>query len=89
MVNLLIASALMGLVLGRLFRVYVLIPASVFAVILACTDPGMLAYSLSEACLTVGAIVVSVQLGYFVSLAAGRMPALLPNRRSSLWASLP
>lgn len=89
MINLLLVGALLGMVLGRFFRVYVLVPASGLMIALALTDPGIFAHSFWRSCFNGLVILAAVQLGYVASLLASFLPALSLARRRSLWASHP
>ncbi len=88
MTNLLFAGALLGIILGRFFRVYVLVPASAFMIALALTDPDIFTNSFSVSCLNGVMILAAVQFGYVASLTARFLPALSFPRRG-LWASHP
>jgi hypothetical protein len=86
MAMLLIATALFGLVLGRFFKVYVLIPTCGFAVVLAFAGPP-LGYDLSTYSLVdVTLIMTSLQIGYFVALASKAFPSVHLNR-GRIWGS--
>jgi hypothetical protein len=84
MAMLLIATAVFGLVLGRFFKVYVLIPTCGFAVVLAFAGP-TLGYDLSTYSLVdITLIMTSLQIGYFVALASKTSVHL---SRGRIWGS--
>jgi hypothetical protein len=85
MAMLLIATALFGLVLGRFFKVYVLIPACGFAVVLAFAGP-TLGYLSAYSLVDITLIMTSLQIGYFVALASKALPSVHLNR-SRIWGS--
>ncbi|WP_374308209.1 hypothetical protein [Methylocella sp.] len=81
MINLLLVGLLLGMALGRFFRVYVLIPGCALAVVLALSGPTVFSTSLLQAAAELAVVLASVQVGYVASLVMGRGPALLPSRR--------
>ena len=81
---LVIVGVLFGIVLGRFFKVFVLIPASIFAIVLVAAKAASVAhpflYTLLESVVLVG----SLQTGYAAGIALGEFPAMLTLCRKAL-----
>jgi hypothetical protein len=86
MATLLIATALFGLVLGRFFKVYILIPTCVIALALALAGPTLGFHSLPYSFIGLLLILASLQIGYFIALASRNLPAIHLNR-SRIWGA--
>lgn len=69
MAILLIATALLGLILGRFFKVYVLIPTCGVVLILAFAGPTLGYETLTSSFLETVLIMATLQSSYFVALA--------------------
>lgn len=82
MATLLIATALFGLILGRFFKVYVLIPTSGFILALALAEPTLSYDSATYSFVEIILILASLQTGYFVALAS---KSLSPVHLSRGW----
>lgn len=70
MTALLIGTALFGLILGRFFKVYVLVPTSAFVLLLTLAAPTLRNYSVTYSCAEIALILACLQAGYFVALAS-------------------
>ena len=86
MATLLIATALFGLVLGRFFKVYILIPTCVIALALALAGPTLGFHSLPYSFMEVILVLASLQIGYFIALASRNLPSIHLNR-SRIWGA--
>lgn len=62
---------LFGTILGRFFRVYILLPACALAVVLVLASPAPTGSSLWSSMLEIAVLVTSLQVGYIVGLVAG------------------
>lgn len=86
MAMLLVGTALFGLVLGRFFKVFVLIPACCFAFVLAFAGSTLgyksLTYSLVETAL----IMASLQIGYFIATASRNLLSFYESP-NTIWDS--
>ena len=87
MTTLLIATALFGLILGRFFKVYVLIPTCGFALALAFAGPTLGYDSVTYSFVEIVLILASLQIGYFVALASKDLPSLRQSRGRLLGSS--
>ena len=87
MTDLVIAGALLGLILGRFFKVYVLLPACALVTVLALTGPYLIGKSLGTSFVELIVLLASLQFGYVAGLLSNHLSTLLsgPRRR---WASL-
>jgi hypothetical protein len=85
MAMLLIGTALLGLVLGRFFKVFVLIPTCCFALVLAFAGPTLGYESLTYSFVEIALIIASLQIGYFIALASRDL--LSDYESHSIWAS--
>ncbi len=83
MTNLVLVGALFGLVLGRFFKVYVLVPACILASVLALTGPNLIAGFLSTSCIELVVLIASLQFGYAVGLLSNQLSGLLSGRRGT------
>ena len=82
MTVLLIAAALLGVILGRLFKVYVLIPTCFLTLIVALEGPTFGYESLTYSFLEMVLIATSIQIGYFVGLASRNLVIGVSRHRS-------
>jgi len=87
MAILLIATALLGLVLGRFFKVYVLVPTCGFAWVLAFAGPTLGYKSLTYSFVEIVLIMTSLQIGYFVALASKNFLSVHESH-SRIWLHL-
>ncbi len=85
MIVLLPAGALLGLVLGRFFKVFVLAPICGVIVILAFSAPDLADRSFGASCVSIGLLLASLQFGYLAGVMSHAIPALSIRRR--LWSS--
>ena len=83
----LIGAALFGLILGRFFKVYVLVPACALVTILAFTGPHFIGKSLGSSFVELIVLLASLQFGYVVGLLSNHLSTFLSGPRR-LWASL-
>ncbi len=81
MFNLVMVRLLLGLALGRFFRVYVLVPGCALAIVLAMSGPQTLASSIFGSLLQVAVVVAALQAGYVASLIFAHHPIALPRLR--------
>ena len=81
MFNLLMVGLLLGMALGRFFRVYVLVPGCALAIVLAMSGPHVFASSIGETLIEIVAIVVALQMGYVASLVFTHIQIALPRAR--------
>ncbi len=82
----LFAGALLGVILGRFFKVYILAPVSVVAIILTFSGPDVTAPSFYANCLELAALLVSIQFGYVAGLASHQLTSAYSIRRRP-WSS--
>jgi hypothetical protein len=87
MTGFLIAAALSGLILGRFFKVYVLVPACAFVAILAFTGPCLIGKSPGSSFVELIVLLASLQFGYVAGLMWNHLSTFLSGPRR-LWASL-
>jgi F0F1-type ATP synthase assembly protein I len=73
---LIVGGVLFGTILGRFFKVYVLVPASALAIILVLAHPASTEQGLLYSLLEVGILVTSLQVGYVLGLVTGTAPLL-------------
>ncbi len=85
MTVLLIATALFGLILGRFFKVYILIPTCGFALALALAGPTLGYKSLTYSFLEIVMILSSLQVGYFIALASKSFQS--GHGRDKMWSA--
>ncbi len=78
-----VGGILFGTVLGRFFKVYILVPASALAVVLVLASPAPPEGGLWSSMLEIGVLVTSLQVGYLVGLVAGFV--LLQEGSSRAW----
>jgi hypothetical protein len=81
---LVIAGVLFGTILGRYFKVFVLIPACILAIVLVAAKPAPVDFSFFYAMLEIAVLVASLQIGYALGMASGEIPALLKFCRRAL-----
>jgi hypothetical protein len=86
MAMLLIGTALFGLILGRFFKVYVLVPTCGFALVLAFAGPTLGYESLTYSFVEIVLIMTSLQIGYFAALASKNFPSI-HETHSRIWGS--
>jgi hypothetical protein len=78
---LVIGGILIGSILGRFFKVLILVPVCGAVIFLMAVSPVPFAPGLLATLL----LVVSLQLGYLAGVASRSLPAFLPNTRKA-WA---
>lgn len=66
-----VGGVLFGTILGRYFKIFILIPASALAVVLVAASPTSADHSLWYSLLEIGVLVTSLQVGYIVGLVTG------------------
>ena len=88
MAMLLIGTALFGLVLGRFFKVYVLIPTCGFTLVLAFAGPTLGYESLTYSFVEIALVLASLQIGYFIALASRNLLSIYESH-NRIWASPP
>ncbi|WP_395666004.1 hypothetical protein [Methylocella sp.] len=81
MFNLMMVGLLLGMALGRFFRVYVLIPGCALAVVLAMSGPQAFDSSILSALIEVAVAVAALQAGYVAALVFAQVPLALPRLR--------
>lgn len=86
MITLLLGVALFGLILGRFFRVYILIPTCGVAIILALTGPAFIDQTFAASGLRIIELIASLQFGYVAGLVLTQYTASFSTRRQ-LWTS--
>lgn len=79
---LVVGGVLFGTILGRFFKIFILVPASALAVVLLLATPSAADNSWWESLLEIGILVTSMQIGYVVGLVTG-IPSLLENTRGT------
>jgi len=82
MAVIIIGGVLFGTILGRFFKIFVLVPASALAIVLVVASPTSAENSLWYSVLEIGVLVTSLQVGYFVGLLTGTT-SLLPSTARS------
>jgi hypothetical protein len=87
MTDLVIVGALLGLILGRLFKVYVLLPACALVALLALTGPYLIGKSVGTSFFELIVLLASLQFGYVAGLLSNHLSTFLSGPRR-LWASL-
>jgi hypothetical protein len=70
-----IMGVLFGLILGHLFKCFVLIPASGLAALLVLTNPAQMEGSFLGSIAQIVVLITSLQIGYVVGLGRGRVPS--------------
>jgi hypothetical protein len=78
-----VGGILFGTILGRFFRIYILVPASALAVVLLLASPSPADSSMWYTMLEIGVLVTSLQFGYVVGLVTGS--ASLVESTSRAW----
>jgi ABC-type dipeptide/oligopeptide/nickel transport system permease subunit len=71
-----VGGVLFGTILGRFFRIFVLVPASALAVVLVLATPAAADKSLWDSMLELFVLVTSMQVGYVVGLVSGAVSPL-------------
>lgn len=77
-----VGGVLFGTILGRFFKIFILVPASALAVTLVLASPTATDHGLLYSFLEIGALVTSLQVGYLFGLATGSSSFLERTRRS-------
>lgn len=83
MAIIIIGGALFGAVLGRFFKVFILVPTCALAVILILAKPGLADVPWTQSLLEIVVLIASLQIGYAVGLVASNTPVLLQSARKS------
>jgi hypothetical protein len=73
-----IGGVLFGTILGRYFKIFVLVPASALAIVLVVASPTSAEQSLWYSILDIGVVVTSLQVGYCLGLLTATT-SLLPS----------
>lgn len=71
-----VGGVLFGTILGRFFKIFILVPASALAVVLVLATPTVAGNSLWDSALELFVLVTSMQLGYFLGLVSGPVSPL-------------
>ena len=79
-----IGSVLLGAILGRFFKVLILLPAFALSLAIVVASSAYFGHSLSRTFIELVALVVSLQLGYV----SGLLPSFIRNLRPGLEPSL-
>jgi uncharacterized membrane protein YoaK (UPF0700 family) len=82
-----IGGALFGALLGRWFKVFILIPASCVAIVLVLAAPAVVAQSAAQMVLEIVLLVTGLQFGYAAGLATGNVTALFHGFRKAFASS--
>jgi hypothetical protein len=86
MIMLLIASVLLGLTMGRLFKVFALVPVCCLVVALAFAGPWLGYESLTYSLIDSVPILAALQIGYFLAFAVKNFHAA---PRAGTWSARP
>lgn len=78
-----IGGVLFGTILGRLFKVLILVPTCGIVVILALAKPSLVEQSLAQSALQIVVLVTSIQIGYMIGAVSHNMFAVL----KAIWKS--
>jgi hypothetical protein len=81
---LVIAGILFGTVLGRFFKVFILIPACILAIVLVLARPAGIESGFFYSLLEIIVLVTSLQIGYALGMVSGELPALFGTYRRTL-----
>lgn len=81
---LVIAGVLFGTLLGRFFKVFVLVPACVLAIVLVLAKATSAEHSWAWSLLEIAVLVTSLQIGYALGMVSGEFPALMNLCRKAL-----
>lgn len=85
---LMIGGVLFGTILGRFFKVYILIPTCGAAIVLALAQPGLGGQSLARTCLEIIVLIASLQFGYVLGVLSSKTSVVLAGLRKT-WSSSP
>ncbi|WP_036260095.1 hypothetical protein [Methylocapsa aurea] len=83
MTILIIGGVLFGTILGRFFKVLILVPVSALAIVLVLAGPALAEHSLARALLEIFALITSLQIGYAAGVVSINIPVLSQNVRKS------
>jgi len=83
MAIIMIGGVLIGTILGRFFKIFILFPTCGLATILIFAKPGLADIHWTQSLLETAVLVVSLQIGYALGLFASNMPELLQGPRKS------
>lgn len=81
---LVIGGVLFGTVLGRYFKVFILVPACVLAIVLILAKPLPADHTFLYSLLEIVVLVTSLQFGYAIGLVSGNIPVLFSAFRKVL-----
>lgn len=87
MAILITGGAFLGAILGRFFKVFVLVPASAFLILLFLIGIDFSAPPLSGSLINVALVIVSLEVGYFTGLISTDLSSVAQSLRC-LWARL-
>ncbi|QBR71748.1 hypothetical protein CU048_11230 [Beijerinckiaceae bacterium] len=85
---LVIGGVLFGTVLGRVFKVLILLPAGLLAIILIAINCTLVGHTLLEGLLQTILLITSLEVGYVTGLVSTNLPALAQGLRKT-WTTLP
>jgi hypothetical protein len=83
---LVIGGVLFGTVLGRFFRVYILVPACGSAIILALARPSLAGQGLVRTLIEIGALIAGLQFGYVIGVFSSKSSTVLTRLRKAFSA---
>jgi hypothetical protein len=66
-----VGGVLFGTILGRFFKIFILVPASALAIVLVLVSPTPAESSWWQSMLEIVVLITSLQVGYFVGLLTG------------------
>ena len=78
-----VAGVLFGTILGRLFKVLILVPTCGVAIVLALAKPGLVDQSLAQSVLQVVVLITSIQFGYALGAVSSNMSAVFKGFRKT------
>jgi ABC-type transport system involved in cytochrome c biogenesis permease subunit len=76
-----VGGVLFGTLLGRFFKIFILVPASALAIVLVLVSPTSAETSWWQSLLEIIVLITSLQVGYFVGLVTGS--SLLEDARGT------
>ncbi len=82
-----IGGALFGALLGRYFKVLILVPVSCVAIILVLAAPAVAARTAAQMILEIVLVVTGLQFGYAAGLASGNLSAVFRAFRKACFSS--
>lgn len=85
---LIIGGVLFGTILGRVFKVLILVPAGVLAIILIVINCSLVGHTVLSALLQMIVLITSLEVGYVAGLVSTNLPAMAQGLRRT-WTNLP